>query len=430
VRGSGTAVEVDLRLEQVLFLIQDWHPDAAREAASVKEMARVAAASEARAQLMLAFAVGGTGSDAGPDEARDALEMARRGGDGALECEAAYVLADCLAAHGRADEAYSVVIEMVERARELGLRSRELELLHIQAYLELYARGELERCNERCRLLLREPAALGEHVVRTRSYLAYGLASLGHGREAQDVLAQAADEADTTDDRAVVLNAMTEVEWLGRRLHAALEVVDSCRREATPFIWPATVVGAWSAYELGTEQPELPSDPFPRVIAGAAPELRALSRLAGGDPASAEPLFIEAAGLWDRCFIQAAIRSLWGAGQAALLDGNLDRARDLLVQAERRAERAGLKPLLSRIRGSLREAGVLRSSPRAAANGLLTTREREVLELVGAGLRTREIAMRLGLASSTVDSHVKSAMRKLGTRTRAQAALAVSDGDH
>jgi DNA-binding CsgD family transcriptional regulator len=58
---------------------------------------------------------------------------------------------------------------------------------------------------------------------------------------------------------------------------------------------------------------------------------------------------------------------------------------------------------------------------------MLTGREHEVLELVGAGLRTREIATRLGIAPSTVDSQIKSAMRKLDSRTRTEAALAAGD---
>jgi DNA-binding NarL/FixJ family response regulator len=51
----------------------------------------------------------------------------------------------------------------------------------------------------------------------------------------------------------------------------------------------------------------------------------------------------------------------------------------------------------------------------------LTGREREVLELVGAGLRDEEIADRLGIASSTVATLLKSSMERLDARTRVEA---------
>ena len=52
----------------------------------------------------------------------------------------------------------------------------------------------------------------------------------------------------------------------------------------------------------------------------------------------------------------------------------------------------------------------------------LTGREVEVLELVEAGLRSADIAAALGVEPSTVESFVRSAMRKLGVRTRLAAA--------
>jgi DNA-binding CsgD family transcriptional regulator len=56
---------------------------------------------------------------------------------------------------------------------------------------------------------------------------------------------------------------------------------------------------------------------------------------------------------------------------------------------------------------------------------LLTERETAVLELVGEGLTSNEIADRLGIARPTVESHIGAAMRKLGARTRRQAALMI-----
>jgi DNA-binding CsgD family transcriptional regulator len=60
----------------------------------------------------------------------------------------------------------------------------------------------------------------------------------------------------------------------------------------------------------------------------------------------------------------------------------------------------------------------------------ITLREREILVLVGQGLISSAIALRLGLARCTVESHIRSAMAKLGARTRLHAAalLAATHG--
>lgn len=59
----------------------------------------------------------------------------------------------------------------------------------------------------------------------------------------------------------------------------------------------------------------------------------------------------------------------------------------------------------------------------------LSPREVEALHLLSLGLRTAEIAWRMGIEEVTVGKHVASARRKLGARTREQAlALALRDG--
>lgn len=60
----------------------------------------------------------------------------------------------------------------------------------------------------------------------------------------------------------------------------------------------------------------------------------------------------------------------------------------------------------------------------AAANGTaLTTREREVLALVGQGLSNRLIARRLGISEKTVKTHLTSVFAAIGVSDRVQAAL-------
>ena len=59
----------------------------------------------------------------------------------------------------------------------------------------------------------------------------------------------------------------------------------------------------------------------------------------------------------------------------------------------------------------------------------LSRRERAVLDALAQGQATEEIAQALVLSPHTVRSHVKTAMRKLGARTRAHAvAIALSAG--
>lgn len=57
----------------------------------------------------------------------------------------------------------------------------------------------------------------------------------------------------------------------------------------------------------------------------------------------------------------------------------------------------------------------------------LTTREKQVLALVVMGLANGQIAAKLYLAESTVKSHLSSAFRKLGVRSRNQAVAVILD---
>ena len=59
--------------------------------------------------------------------------------------------------------------------------------------------------------------------------------------------------------------------------------------------------------------------------------------------------------------------------------------------------------------------------PRRAALGL-TEREREVTELIAAGMSDREVAERLGLSRNTVGVHVRAILAKVRLATRAELA--------
>ena len=58
----------------------------------------------------------------------------------------------------------------------------------------------------------------------------------------------------------------------------------------------------------------------------------------------------------------------------------------------------------------------------AAADTSLSTREQDCLTYVATGCRVTEIAECLGIAETTVELHLRNARRRLGARTRDQAA--------
>lgn len=91
-------------------------------------------------------------------------------------------------------------------------------------------------------------------------------------------------------------------------------------------------------------------------------------------------------------------------------------ARDFLQKPVRQEV---LVPALEEAFGELSEGLRRKESIRQARARLetITPREREVIELVAAGLRSREIAARLGIGYQTVKVHRMRAMAKLGLDT-------------
>jgi DNA-binding NarL/FixJ family response regulator len=71
----------------------------------------------------------------------------------------------------------------------------------------------------------------------------------------------------------------------------------------------------------------------------------------------------------------------------------------------------------------------LRTAHRDDPTAVLTSREVEVLRLVGAGKANKEIAAQLTISERTARTHVSNVLRKLGLSSRTQAALwAVREG--
>ncbi len=101
-----------------------------------------------------------------------------------------------------------------------------------------------------------------------------------------------------------------------------------------------------------------------------------------------------------------------------------ERTRELLGVALARAEELGAEGLSARARDELVDTG---ARPRRSARGraALTPSERRIGDLAAQGLSNREIAETLVLATKTVETHLGSAYRKLGIRSRAELAPAL-----
>ncbi|MDG4831057.1 LuxR C-terminal-related transcriptional regulator [Solwaraspora sp. WMMD1047] len=172
------------------------------------------------------------------------------------------------------------------------------------------------------------------------------------------------------------------------------------------------ITARWARHD-GADPPADPAG----VPAWPQPVRATLAAWADADGAAVR--FTDAAAAWRPVAVREQVRCLLAAG---LHEPDRDRAVPALLAAERLAERAGLVVLLGRVRRALRRHAVRRDGTPTRTGGDLTGRERDVLRLVAGGEPTRRIAGRLGISVETVETHVRSGMRKLGARTRTEAA--------
>jgi DNA-binding NarL/FixJ family response regulator len=118
--------------------------------------------------------------------------------------------------------------------------------------------------------------------------------------------------------------------------------------------------------------------------------------------------------------VHAALEA--GASGYLLKDADADEVA-AAVRAAHRGE-LQLDPAVARVVMSS-----LRTARRNDLTAELTSRELEVLRLVGAGEANKRIAVELGISERTARTHVSNILRKLGLSSRTQAALwAVREG--
>jgi DNA-binding CsgD family transcriptional regulator len=229
----------------------------------------------------------------------------------------------------------------------------------------------------------------------------------------ETVVADARRSASSPDDAAIL---SASAAWSASRGALALARSDlrlalACLPHALPYSGIPFVVAAehFDLSQLEQLEPLLDAEMPADARAGRSHALLARAILAGrkGERVRALALAEEAA---------AGYRSLdWPLFEARALE-----LAERVDEARRIYERCGARAALNR----------LTPAPAKAADTLpsLSSRERDVVELVARGLSNAAIAEDLSLSVKTVEKHIAAAFTKLGVRSRAQLATAYTRG--
>ncbi len=411
--------------------------------------------------------------------AREAREFARRSGDPDLELCALSQLGAALVEMGRVEEGESLLDEAM--AASLGGEAGQLRTVVYTSCNMISACSQVagvERAAQWIHAADEFTRRYGSpHLFTTcRTYYGSVLFATGQWGEAERQLA-AALESGRAAERALYADTLARL----ADLRLAQGRVDEAERLLVGFDDHSPAACAVAAVRLARgdaaaaettlrrrlrelEEPER-SGPYPTgaavcLEAASLLELLALTQLERSDVDGARATADRLVQLGERAGCEAVVarasralgRALAAAGERDPAVEPLERALAVFARLDLPYETARTHLLLARTVGNretavregraalaaferlgagrdadeaaalLRSLGlkVARRGPRNAA--ALTKREREVLELLAEALSNREIAERLFLTRKTVEHHVRSVLRKLGLRNRAEAA--------
>jgi DNA-binding CsgD family transcriptional regulator len=134
--------------------------------------------------------------------------------------------------------------------------------------------------------------------------------------------------------------------------------------------------------------------------------------------------FLQAARLWESVAPRGQVRTMWASADAAVDADDRCAVGDLLEELAAVVAVTQIDAIAGRSTATGRRAG-LPSRRGPNSDQRLTSRETDVLRLVGQGLSTPQISRRLGLAATTVNTHIRSAIIKLGSTNRRHAAATI-----
>jgi DNA-binding CsgD family transcriptional regulator len=331
-----------------------------------------------------------------------AAAAAGTGGDPLAARWSAWLLVETLAADGRlADAAAAAATASAACAADLAY-SWQTRFLAAELWCTALRGDDLDTVSSRA----------GDLTDRTLPAIARGYAAAAVSLAEADggLLASArARLAETGRSAAapVVDWVAREAAWLDGQPELASAVLDG---SAPPLLEGLRrITTHWAAHDAGRPGP----------TPGVGSSLPVVQQTVDAWTAGAADGFADAAAGWHEIARREEVRCLLAAG---VLDDQADRAVPVLLQAEKLAEEAGLVVLLGRTRRALRRHAVRRDIRGRRSGDDLTDRERDVLRLVAKGEPTRRIAGQLGISRETVETHIRAGMRKLGARTRTEAA--------
>ena len=419
--GSGTALEARIIVERAAVLVRTrvGDPDLPGLALAAIEAADRAGVERARARNIAGLALSHSGRPGWAERFAEALDLARADGDLEQECAAQYWNVSSLGFYGPMADAIDIGREMLDRTSELGLRRWHL-LFQGARIVHLCAAGRLEDDDmaSGVQLLAEEPAFRNRGQVELS--LAVGYIDRGRIADAENVIHEGRRAARTTEDLALL--GCAAVELAGARLdavEAGRAVADLVHLGAGFFGLNAVAESAAIHALVRLDEPS----PLPSFSSALTPlldvvttERHGYEAWTAGDLSSAVSSFQSAAAEWNRRELRRfGQRCLATASELAIRSHATARAEAMLDEGENLPRIAGTA-------AQLRWAELRSMLGASNAARLLTAREVAVLREVGSGSSTRRIAEQFGISPETVNSHVASAMRKLGCRTRTQAA--------
>ena len=202
-----------------------------------------------------------------------------------------------------------------------------------------------------------------------------------------------------------------ETAWLDNQPQQAADIPDS-----PSLIGGLGRITAYWAIHDGANDLESGHAAVPEVPEPARRTIEAWDAAVAGRRAA----FNAAAASWRDLVRREQVRCLLAA---AVHTDDTGEAVSSLEEAERLADDAGLTVLAGRARQGLRRHHIRRDRRGRRAGDELTERERQVLAMVADGDPTRRIAGALGITRETVETHIRAGMRKLGAKTRTEAAV-------